>query len=143
MIPAGMYSQKDYNLKASAIFGDAEETRRIQFSITDYRKQAEYFRTVEGTTDASLQDGKADSVGNILKATVVARDTKEYNSGTWSHVQLADYVGDYRKLWTNVHYFYRSENYVLTCVSIWDTGVEMDIDGFMNSLTKNSHFGSL
>ena len=80
-------------------------TRLISFSIDDYRNQAEYFRTVEGTTDASFQERKADAVGTTLKATVVLRDTKEYRSGTWSHVQLTDYVGDYQKHWSNVHYF--------------------------------------
>lgn len=146
-IPAGMERVHDYILdyykRTMAHFQDAEGNRFIGFSIDDYRDQAEYFRKVEGTTDASLQDSRADAVGNTLKAAVVLRDTREYRSGTWSHVQLADYVGDYQKHWKNVHYFFRSEDFVLSTVRIWDTGVEMDIDGFMNSLVKNSYYDSI
>lgn len=146
-IPAGMArihnNILDYYKRTSAQFEDAEGTRLIGFSIDDYRDEAEYFRTVEGTTDTSLQDSKADSVETTLKATVVARDTKEYSSGTWSHIQLTDYVGDYQKHWTNVHYFFQSEDFVLTTVRIWDTGVKMDIDGFMNGLVKNSDYASV
>ena len=146
-VPAGMYREHDhildYYARTMARFEDAEGMRLIGVSVDDYRDEAEYFRTVEGTTDTSLQDSKADSVATTLKATVVARDTKEYHSGTWSHIQLTDYVGDYQKQWTNVHYFFQSEDFVLTSVRIWDAGVEMDIDGFMNSLVKNSYYASV
>ena len=146
-IPAGMERVHnhilDYYKRTSARFEDAGGTRLIGFSIDAYRNQAEYFRKAEGTTDTSLQDSKADAVGTTLNATVVLRDTKEYRSGIWSHVQLTDYVGDYQKHWANVHYFFQSNDFVLTTVRIWDTGVEMDIDGFMNSLVKNRYYDSV
>lgn len=146
-IPVGMERVHnnilDYYKRTSARFEDAQGTRLISFSIDDYRNQAEYFRTVEGTTDASFQERKADAVGTTLKATVVLRDTKEYHSGTWSHVQLTDYVGDYQKHWSNVHYFFQSNDFVLTTVRIWSTGADMDVDGFMNSLVKNSYYDSV
>ena len=146
-IPVGMERVHnnilDYYKRTSARFEDAQGTRLISFSIDDYRNQADYFRTVEGTTDASFQERKADAVGTTLKATVVLRDTKEYHSGTWSHVQLTDYVGDYQKHWSNVHYFFQSNDFVLTTVRIWSTGADMDVDGFMNSLVKNSYYDSV
>ena len=127
----------------SARFEDTQGTRLIGFSINDYRNQADYFRTAEGTTDASFQERKADAVATTLKATVVLRDTKEYHSGTWSHVQLTDYVGDYQKQWSNVHCFFQSNDFVLTTVRICSTGAEMDVDGFMNSLVKNRYYDSV
>ena len=127
----------------SARFEDTQGTRLIGFSINDYRNQADYFRTAEGTTDASFQDGNADAVQTTLKATVVLRDTKEYRSGPWSHVQLTGYVGDYQKHWSNVHCFFQSNDFVLTTVRICSTGAEMDVDGFMNSLVKNRDYDSV
>ena len=106
---------------------------RVHNNILDYYKR----------TSARFQERKADAVGTTLKATVVLRDTKEYRSGTWSHVQLTDYVGDYQKHWSNVHYFFQSNDFVLTTVRIWSTGAEMDVDGFMNSLVKNSYYDSV
>ena len=53
---------------------------------------------------------------------------------------MTDYVGDYQKHWSNVHYFFQSNDFVLTTVRIWSTGADMDVDGFMNSLVKNSYY---
>lgn len=56
---------------------------------------------------------------------------------------MTDYVGDYQKHWSNVHYFFQSNDFVLTTVRIWSTGADMDVDGFMNSLVKNSYYDSV